>query len=132
MRYRIDMSMQPNPMYAGAQRKPPPSPAARRLRAVGLWTLGLLALFVALISFIFGYLLIFIATFFNPDAATMALMLLFAPLLLVPAGVLLIDAGARQWRDLPMFTGYCPHCQYDLTNQIYHGCPECGWARDDD
>ncbi len=26
---------------------------------------------------------------------------------------------------------YCPRCKYDLRGELFSGCPECGWRRED-
>lgn len=39
----------------------------------------------------------------------------------------------RMWRrDRRFRRGWCPACRYDLRRDFSHGCPECGWGREEE
>ena len=56
------------------------------------------------------------------------LLLLFAPLLIIPGSVLCIHAG-RHIRRASLPQGCCPRCGYDMRGDHAACCPECGWGR---
>jgi hypothetical protein len=58
---------------------------------------------------------------------------LFYPLIGIALVIILYilarNGGWRRWHRRRR--GACLNCGYDLRGDVSHGCPECGWRRDD-